>query len=190
MLKGVVIGFVLAVIIAGGGLYYYFAAGMAPVATADPPMPFERMLSHMALDAHIRKQATGQSAVAADETAYLAGAQVYRQRCAMCHGMPGQPPTDYARTMYPNPPQLFRGKGVTDDPVSESYWKTANGIRLTGMPAFGTKLTDTQLWQVSQLLAHANEIPDSVKHLLAPDVTPAMSAPGITPASAPNPIVK
>jgi len=92
--------------------------------------------------------------------------------------------------MYPNPPQLFRGKGVTDDPVSESYWKTANGIRLTGMPAFGAKLTDTQLWQVSQLLAHANEIPDSVKHLLAPDVTPAMSAPGITPASAPNPIVK
>jgi len=46
------------------------------------------------------------------------------------------------------------------------------------------------VWQVSQLLAHANEIPDSVKHLLAPDVTPAMSAPGITPASAPNPIVK
>ena len=63
----------------------------------------------------------------------------------------------------PNPPQLFRGKGVTDDPVSETYWKTANGIRLTGMPAFKTKLTDTQMWQVSQLLAHANEIPDSVK---------------------------
>ena len=70
--KGVVIGFVLAVIIFGGGLYYYFATGMAPVATADPPMPFERMLSHMALDAHISKQATGQSPVAADETAYLA----------------------------------------------------------------------------------------------------------------------
>ena len=58
MLKGVVIGFVLAVLILGGGLYYYFAAGMAPVATADPPMPFERKLSHMALNAHIEKQAT------------------------------------------------------------------------------------------------------------------------------------
>jgi hypothetical protein len=31
MLKGVVIGFVLAVIIFGGGLYYYFVAGMAPL---------------------------------------------------------------------------------------------------------------------------------------------------------------
>jgi thiosulfate dehydrogenase len=190
MLKGVVIGFVLAIIILGGGLYYYFAAGMAPVATTDPAMPFERMLSHLALDAHIGKQATGQSPVAADENAYLAGAEVYKQHCALCHGMPGQPATDYATTMYPNPPQLFRGKGVTDDPVSESYWKTANGIRLTGMPAFKTKLTDTQMWQVSQLLAHANEIPDSAKKLLVPDVTPPMSGTGATPASAPNKTVK
>ena len=77
-------------------------------------------------------------------------------------------------------PSCFVAKGVTDDPVSETYWKTANGIRLTGMPAFKTKLTDTQMWQVSQLLAHANEIPDSVKKLLVPDVTPLMSAPGAT----------
>ena len=190
MLKGVVIGFMLAVIVFGCGLYYYFAAGMAPVATADPPMPFEQMLSHVALDAHIGKQATGQSPVPADETAYLAGAQVYKQHCAMCHGLPGQPPTDYETTMFPEPPQLFRGKGVTDDPVSESYWKTANGIRLTGMPGFKTKLTDTQMWQVSQLLAHANEIPDSAKKLLVPDVAPPASASGATQASAPNPTVK
>jgi thiosulfate dehydrogenase len=190
MLKGVAIGFVLAVIILCGGLYYYFAAGMAPVATADPPMPFERMLSHLALDAHIGKQSTIQSPVAADTTAYLAGAEAYRQHCAQCHGLPGQAPTDYATTMFPDPPQLFRGKGVTDDPVSETYWKTANGIRLTGMPAFKTKLTDTQMWQVSQLLAHANEIPDSVRKLLVPDVTSAMPASVALPASAPNPTVK
>ncbi len=185
--KGVVIGVILGVLIFGCGLYYYFAAGMAPVATADSPMPFERMLSRMALDAHISKQATGQSPVAADETAYLRGAQVYKQHCAMCHGLPGQPPTEYETTMYPDPPQLFRGKGVTDDPVSETYWKTANGIRLTGMPGFNTKLTDTQIWQVSELLAHANEIPDSAKTVLVPDVTPSTAAPT---ASAPNPTVK
>jgi len=42
------------------------------------------------------------------------------------------------------------------------------------MPAFKTKLTDTQLWQVSQLIAHANEISDSVKRELVTDtMTPA-----------------
>jgi thiosulfate dehydrogenase len=66
---------------------------------------------------------------------------------------------------------------VTDDPASETYWKAANGIRLSGMPSFKTKLSDTQLWQVSQLLAHANEIPEAVKRVLIPDSLTAASAP-------------
>jgi hypothetical protein len=31
---------------------------------------------------------------------------------------------DYATTMFPKPPQLFRGKGVTGDPASETYGKS------------------------------------------------------------------
>jgi thiosulfate dehydrogenase len=178
MIKGVVIGILLAVVVLAGGVYFYFATGMAPAATADPPMPLEKRLANMALNAHISNQQVGQPPVTADEAAYLAGSEVYRKQAASCHGLPGHSPTDHATTMYPKPPQLFRGKGVTDDPVSETYWKVANGIRLTGMPAFKTKLTDTQVWQVSQLIAHTNEISDSVKRTLVTDVTmPAGSAP-------------
>ena len=169
------IGFFLAVVILAGGFFSYFASGMAPVATADPPMPFEKKLANMALDGHIEKQHVVQSPVAADEPNFLAGADVYKQHCASCHGLPGQPPSDYASTMYPKPTELFRRKGVTDDPVSESYWKAANGIRLSGMPAFKSKLTDIQLWQVSQLVAHANEIPESVKKVLVPNVATGAS---------------
>jgi thiosulfate dehydrogenase len=190
MIKGIVIGFVLAIAILAGGSFYYFAAGMAPVATADPPMPFEKRLAKMALHSRIEKQPVSQSPVPADEPNFLAGADVYKLHCASCHGLPGQAPTDYAATMFPKPPQLFRGKGVTDDPASESYWKTSNGIRLSGMPAFKTKLTDTQLWQVSQLVAHANEIPESVKRVLVPEVpTPAL-APAMTPASGHESVTK
>jgi hypothetical protein len=42
MIKGFVIGFVLAVIILTRRFYFYFVRGMAPAATADPPMPFEK----------------------------------------------------------------------------------------------------------------------------------------------------
>jgi thiosulfate dehydrogenase len=170
MIKGLVIGAFLAIAILAGGFFYYFTSGMAPVATADPPMPFEKKLANMALNAHIGKQRVVQSPVAADEPAFLSGAEVYKQHCAACHGMPGQPPTSYASTMFPTPTQLFRGNGVTDDPVFETYWKAANGIRLSGMPSFKTNLTDTQLWQVSQLVAHANEIPESVRKVLVSDV--------------------
>jgi hypothetical protein len=44
------------------------------------------------------------------------------------------------------------------------------------MPSFKTKLTDTQLWRVSELLALANEFPDSVKHVLIPDSPTSASA--------------
>jgi mono/diheme cytochrome c family protein len=71
----------------------------------------------MALDAHIEKQHIPPSPVPADEPNFLAGAGVYKQHCAVCHGLPGQIPVDYATTMFPKPPQLFRGKGVTDDPI-------------------------------------------------------------------------
>jgi len=31
-------------------------------------------------------------------------------------------------------PSFSKVKGVSDDPAGETYWKVANGIRLTGMP--------------------------------------------------------
>jgi thiosulfate dehydrogenase len=168
MLKGIIVGLILAILLSAGGVYYYFASGMAPVAVADPMMPFEKKLAHLALDAHIEKQHVGESPVPADEPNFLKGAHVYKSECAACHGLRDHP-SDYVKMIFPNPPQLLKGKGVTDDPPSESYWKTANGIRLSGMPAFKDKLTNTELWQVSQLVAHANELPDSVNKVLVPD---------------------
>ena len=55
----------------------------------------------------------------------------------------------------------------TDVPVGKTYWKVANGIRLTGMPAFGKVLSDTEMWQVSMLLKNADkEMPDPVMKIL------------------------
>lgn len=76
---------------------------------------------------------------------------------------------------------------------SESYWKAANGIRLSGMPAFKNKLTDTQLWQVSQLVTHSDEISESVKKALAiPFCTAcrARRAPGKEPDKSALPTIR
>ena len=58
---------------------------------------------------------------------------------------------------------LLQGMGVTDDPPGESYWKVKNGIRMTGMPAFSPGLTETELWQVSLLVANADKLPAEAK---------------------------
>jgi thiosulfate dehydrogenase len=183
MLKGVVIGFILGVVVLMGGVYFYFSSGMAPAAVGDPLMPYERKLAHMALDAHIEKQNVGDSPVPADESNFLAGADTYKKECAVCHGLPNHP-VDYVTMMFPKPTQLFKGKGVSDDPASESFWKASNGIRLSGMPAFKDKLTTTQLWQVSQLVAHSNELPASVTKALMPDAPVNSTAPVSTTITA------
>jgi len=163
-LAGIVIGIVIVPLV----VYFYFASGRAPVATTDKPLPFERKLASSALHAHIDKEMVKIPPIAANEENYLAGAQIYREHCAVCHGLPGLDQGMIAKGMFPKPPRLFRGKGVTDDEPGETYWKVANGIRLTGMPAFKSNLNDTQMWQVSLLLANADKISDRVKQVLKP----------------------
>ena len=71
MIKGIVIGFILAVALSVGCVFVYFSTGLAPVATADPPMPFEKKFANMALDAHIEKQHIPPSSVPADDLIFL-----------------------------------------------------------------------------------------------------------------------
>jgi thiosulfate dehydrogenase len=181
MVKGLIVGILLGILLVAGCGYFYFATGRAPVAVTDPPMPFEKKFAHMALDAHIEKQKVPDSPVVADEKSYLSGAEVYKENCAVCHGLPDQPKTKIAEGMYPPPPQLFHGTGVSDDPASETYWKAENGIRLTGMPGFKGRLTETQIWEVSVFLANSDKIPASVKAALvsaqpSPEATPALNS--------------
>ncbi len=160
--KGIVIGVLATLVLLAVGGYCYFGFGLAPVATSSEPMPFEKFLANRALHAVVAKAADRPSPVDASEANLKNGATVYRQDCAVCHGLPGQPICDIAKGMFPKVPQLFRGKGVTDDSVGETFWKVKNGIRLTGMPGFQGSLSDEQMWQVSQLLAQADKLPLSV----------------------------
>jgi thiosulfate dehydrogenase len=189
-LKTFLVGLIIGLIAVPICVYAYFVTGSAPVATAAPAMPFEKTLAHGALNARIAKEMPKSVPVPADESNFTAGAQVYRENCAACHGLPGGTPTAIARGMYPKPPKLLEGTGVTDDPAAESYWKVANGIRLTGMPGFSESLSQTQMWQVSLLLANANKLPDSVKVALyrptpltqgEPPPPPTPSAPATKP---------
>jgi mono/diheme cytochrome c family protein len=178
-MKKFLVGLALGLVLVPVGVYFYFSRGMAPVATAAPPMPFERMFASMALHARLTKEMPKTVPVTPDDAAYTAGAQVYKDHCAVCHGLPGQPQTAIANGMFPKPPKLMEGKGVTDDEPGETYWKVSGGIRMTGMPGFEKTLSPTQMWQVSLLCANADKLPAGVKNILT-GVEPAA---GTTPTT-------
>jgi thiosulfate dehydrogenase len=167
----VVLGFLLGVVVVVLGVAGYLHWGALPVATADKPFPFEREIVKVPLGARIARQMQA-APFGIDEDVYEGGARVYRADCAACHGTPGHD-VAYAQYMYPRAPQLWKkhakGKvvGVSDDEPGETYWKVANGIRLSGMPAYSHVLTDTQMWQVTLLLKNADQqLPDPVVKIL------------------------
>ena len=169
-------GVILGLIVVPVGVFLYFSSGSAPVATSAPPMPFEKMLAGLALHARLDKEMPKSVPISADEAGYVAGAQIYKDQCAVCHGLPGQAQTAIAQGMFPKPPKLMDGKGVTDDPPAESYWKVAGGIRMTGMPGFDKTLSTTQMWQVSLLVANADKLPKTAKDALSAVPTPVIPA--------------
>lgn len=158
-------GLVVGVFLVAAAEYLFLTQGGMPVAArGGRPLPLERFFSSRALHVAMAKEAERPSPIPADEGALLAGARVYREHCALCHGAFGEHPASaVAAGMFPRPPRLLPpSKGVTDDPVGETYWKVKNGIRLTGMPGFEAALPDAALWQVSLLLEKAAELPPSV----------------------------
>ena len=160
--RGVIVGFVLGLLVVPIGAWAYLKLGYAPVATSSPPMPFETYLAHSALNARVFKEAPKEHPTPPSDPDYLTAAKLYRENCSVCHGLPGQEKTAIANGMFPKPPQLFRGHGVTDDPEGETYWKIRNGIRLSGMPGYQNSLTDDQMWQIAALLANADKLPAQV----------------------------
>ncbi len=167
----VFLGFLLGVAVVAGGAAAYLRWGALPVATADKPFPFEQEIVSAPLKARIANQMQP-APFGTDEDAFEGGAHVYRAQGAGCHGTPGHD-VAFAKSMYPAAPQLWKKHakgnvvGVSYDEPGETYWKVANGIRLTGMPAYNHVLTDTQMWQVTLLLKNADQpLPDPVMKIL------------------------
>lgn len=142
------------------------------MAVADTPLPFEKQIVSVPMHARIDREMVAMPPIQADEANLVAGAQIYHDNCAACHGLHGQP-SPFAAHMFPRAPQLWEKHhngtvvGVSDDPAGETYWKVTNGIRLSGMPAFNKNLSETQMWQVSLLLANADKpLPPAAVNLL------------------------
>ncbi len=73
----------------------------------------------------------------------------YGVECAACHGMDGHTLTDSGRWMYPRAADLT-SPAVQQYSDRELFWIVKNGIRLSGMPAFGKVETDERIWAIVQ----------------------------------------
>lgn len=74
------------------------------------------------------------------------GFKIYREDCVMCHTPVGRKAEPMAVGFNPQAPGF--GAGADKMTASELFWVTKNGIRFTGMPAWGPSHSDQELWDV------------------------------------------
>jgi mono/diheme cytochrome c family protein len=75
------------------------------------------------------------------------GDKLFGTDCAECHGNSGREPTDAGRWMYPRVADLGSAD-VQKYSDRELFWIVKNGIRLSGMPAFGRVESDEHIWNL------------------------------------------
>jgi mono/diheme cytochrome c family protein len=124
----------LAVVVGGGFLAWSVTQG---ISTRSEPSAIEQVVARtmrsMAiprLDRDRRNPVEGSAAIVA------AGMTHYADHCAVCHGADGSGDTDVGRGMYPKPPDM-RQAATQELSDGELFYIIENGVRLTGMPAFG-----------------------------------------------------
>ena len=73
-----------------------------------------------------------------------AGARIYRTECGVCHNGPGLQDPQFGRGLNPPAPDLTRISEHWGN--AQLFWIIKHGIRMTGMPAFGGRLSDDEIW--------------------------------------------
>lgn len=85
-----------------------------------------------------------------------AGLVRYRGHCRQCHGAPGEAPDYFALGMKPVPPPIV--EVARKRTPGEIYWAIAHGIKMTGMPAWRYRMTETEIWQIVAFIERSKEL--------------------------------
>jgi mono/diheme cytochrome c family protein len=144
---------------AGGATYVY--SGRADVSALSPHWrPIAWALS-TAMTRAVRRSAAPLTppGFLAREERLQNGAREFDAMCSGCHGAPDGEQDPAGRGLNPAPPDLTQHAGNWS--VSEIFWITKNGIRMTGMPAFGPTHRDETLWDIAGFVALLPDLSES-----------------------------
>jgi len=86
--------------------------------------------------------------------------QHFADHCSTCHGNDGSGDTMYGKGLYPKPPDLRQAE-TQNLPDGELFWIIENGVRFTGMPAFGGGHgSEEDSWKLVLFIRHLPQLSD------------------------------
>ena len=151
------------VLVAVGG--FVFATGRFNVAATAPPDITDKIAPWVLEKALERRSREVTDPIAKDPGAVARGMTHYRENCLPCHGAPGVDPAEYQEGMNPVPPGIDADV-VQHDTDAELFWVVKNGIRMTGMPAFGVNHKDEEIRDIVAFVRHVRQLTDAERQAL------------------------
>ncbi|HEY3127838.1 MAG TPA: c-type cytochrome [Acidobacteriota bacterium] len=89
------------------------------------------------------------------------------EHCSVCHGVDGRGATPIGRNLYPKAPDMTdsQTQNLSD---GELFYIISNGVRFTGMPAWGSEDSPESIWELVAFLRHLPQLsPEELKQLKA-----------------------
>jgi mono/diheme cytochrome c family protein len=152
----------LAVIAAGTVV----AAGLVDFSASSSPSRLEERLAQFALNRSIARHAPKkENPLVASPEAAAAGLLLFRAHCVSCHGAPGVDPSEEGASLNPPAPGLTLPR-VQARPDGQLFWVVSQGIRMTGMPAFGPSRSEQEIWQLVAALRRLPRLSDGERRTL------------------------
>jgi mono/diheme cytochrome c family protein len=142
-------------------------AGVAAVASAawlwskgidtrDEPGALETAVARKARQLAIPSEARNRAnAVQASDDVRRSAMEHWADHCASCHNNNGSGDTEIGRSLYPRAPDM-RQPATQDLTDGELFYIIENGVKLTGMPAWGdgTPEGETASWELVHFIRH------------------------------------
>jgi mono/diheme cytochrome c family protein len=107
-----------------------------------------------------------------DPALVRSGGYHFQQMCVQCHGGPGVERSEAGEGLYPRGPDLTAAKAHWNS--RDLFWITKNGLKMTGMPAWGQTTSDEEIWAMVAFMEQLPAIsPQKYQQLLSEAETKA-----------------
>jgi len=146
------------------------ALGAVDMSAARPPGRMERVMASWALNRSLARHAQEQDNPLKDAPSVLPAAMKhYQANCVLCHGAPRVSAAELADGLNPPAPALD-AEATQSRTDGQLFWVIRNGIRMTGMPAFGPTHDDEEIWHIVAFVRHLPDLTDPERQTLLAEV--------------------
>lgn len=152
---------ILAIILIAGAILALAAISQRGFSSRDEPTFVEAFIARRIRQLSVPREASErQNPVQAGDEVISEAMAHFADHCALCHGNDGRGRTEIGGGLYPKPTDMTQPEtqNLSD---GELYYIIENGVRLTGMPAFGEGGgEDEDTWKLVRFIRRLPDLTD------------------------------